>query len=315
MKVFKQGYDLFKVSILCLCILVIQSVNVEAASYLMITDLGSSAEMIRRGNVEGFSYGSNAIFENPASLSNVNVLSTSVFASQIMSEVNYRNVSFAFDSEIGVFAVGYMDAGVDNIVKTKMNGDVVVADGVFSYKNRVVKFGYQNSLSEEFHVGVNAVGYLNEIHTYNGSGYSLDVGALYSFTSLDVSLFARNVIPTKVMYKDSADTTYSGEESLPLQVIFGVLYPFGDLDMMGQFKFDGVNTLLSAGLDYTPGFLFNILTISAGYKEFSVLDNISNTITLGVGLNLFGLSVDYAYEKSDHFEYDANNFASVGFDF
>ena len=84
---------------------------------------------------------------------------------------------------------------------------------------------------------------------------------------------------------------------------------------MGQFKFDGVNSLMSAGLDYTPSFIWDVLTISAGYKEFSVLDSISNTITMGVGLNLFGLSLDYAYEKSDHFEYDANNFASVGFDF
>ena len=50
----------------------------------MITDLGSSAEMIRRGNIEGFSKGSNAIFENPASLYNINLVSTSVFASQII---------------------------------------------------------------------------------------------------------------------------------------------------------------------------------------------------------------------------------------
>ena len=63
------------------------------ASYLMITDLGSSAEMIRRGNVEGFSKGSNAIFENPAGLHHINIISTSVFASQIMQEVNYRNIS------------------------------------------------------------------------------------------------------------------------------------------------------------------------------------------------------------------------------
>ena len=315
MKVIHKCCQFLNVQLIILFMISLSTMGIQAASYLMITDLGSSAEMIRRGNIEGFSQGSNAIFENPASLHNINVLSTSVFSSQIMKEVSYRNISFAFDSDIGVFAVGYMDAGVDDIVKTKMTDGVVIADGVFSYKNRVVKFGYQNSLSEQFHVGVNAVGYLNEIHTYNGSGYSLDVGAMYSFTELDVSLFARNIIPTKVTYKDSADATYSGEESLPLQVVFGVLYPFGDLDVMGQVKFDGVNTLVSAGLDYTPEWLFNVLTLSGGYKEFSVLDNISNTVTLGVGLNFYGLSLDYAYEKSDHFEYDANNFASVGFDF
>ena len=285
------------------------------ASYLMITELGSSAEMIRRGNVEGFSKGSNAIFENPAGLYNVNVISTSVFASQIMQEVEYRNVSLAFNSSVGVFAFGYMDAGVEDIPITQMNGDIVEAIGSFSYMNRVFKIGYQNSITDQLHLGINAVGYMNEIHTYSGTGYSIDAGAIYSFSDLTVSLFARNLIPTKVEYTDSEDDTYSGEEDLPLHTVFGISYPFGDIDVLGQFKFDGVNTLMSVGLDYTPNFLLGMLTLSGGYKEFSVLDSISNTITLGAGLNLFGLSIDYAYEKSDHFEYDANNFASVGFDF
>ena len=315
MKTIKKSYVWIHQWITGFIMILLSTTLMHGASYLMITDLGSSAEMIRRGNIEGFSIGSNAIFENPAALHNINVLSTSVFASQIMKEVNYRNVSLAFNSDIGVFAFGYMDAGVDDIVKTKMNGDVVVADSVFSYKNRVIKVGYQNSITDDLHLGVNAVGYMNEIHTYKGSGYNVDVGAMYSFSELNVSLFARNIIPTKIEYSDSEDPTYKGEESLPLQVVFSAGYPFGDLDILGQFKFDGVNTLMSGGLDYTPSFLFRMLTISAGYKEFSVLDNISNTVTLGVGLNLFGLSVDYAYEKSDHFEYDANNFASIGFDF
>ena len=289
--------------------------GIDAASYLMITDLGSSAEMIRRGNIEGFSKGSNAIFENPAGLHQVNVISTSVFASQIMKEVNYRNFSLAFNSSIGSFGIGYMDSGVDDIKTTKKNGNIIEAIGVFSYKNRVMKVGYQASITEQLHFGVNAVGYMNEIHTYTGSGYNIDAGLLYSFSKLNVSLFGRNLIPTMIEYKDSEDTTYKGSEELPLQVVFGVSYPFGDVDIMGQFKFDGVNSLMSAGMDYTPGFLFKMLTISGGYKEFSVMDSLGSTITLGVGLNLFGLSVDYAYEKSDHFEYDANTFASIGFDF
>jgi hypothetical protein len=300
-----------------LVVLVCISTNLRAASYLMITDLGSSAEMIRRGNIEGFSVGSNAIFENPAGLHKIKVISTSVFSSQIMKEVEYKNISIAVNSSVGVFAIGYMDAGVDDIPRTKKNenDDVIYQVDTFEYKNRVIKAGYQKSITKDLHLGASAVGYMNEMYTYSGSGYSIDVGALYSFSDLTVSLFARNLIPTKVEYSDSDDVEYKGEEDLPLQVVFGMKYPFGDLDIMGQFKFDGVNSLMSAGLDYTPHFIWDVLTISAGYKEFSVLDSISNTVTLGVGLNLFGLSIDYAYEKSDHFEYDANNFASVGFDF
>ena len=299
-------------------IMMMVAIPVYSASYLMISDLGSSAEMIRRGNVEGFSSGSNAIFENPASLYRVNKISTSVFSSKIMTEVDYRNISLAFKTGVGTIGVGYMDAGVEGIERTARDSDTDIITGtgeMFGYKNRIIKIGYQKSLSKDFHVGVNGVGYINEIEYYMGTGYSLDAGLIYEFNELTVSLFARNIIPTKVKYSDSADPTYSGEETLPLQTVFGLSYPFGDLDVMGQFKFDGTNSLMSAGLDYTPEFLWDALTLSAGYKEYSVLDKTSNTITLGVGLNLFGLSLDYAYEKSDHFEYEANNFASVGFDF
>ncbi|MGA0241956.1 MAG: hypothetical protein ACO3K7_03025 [Candidatus Marinamargulisbacteria bacterium] len=299
----------------CLAIIMMM-MPVHGASYFMITDLGSSAEMIRKGNIEGFSAGANSVFENPAGLYRVNTLSTSVFATTIMKEVNYRNVSLAFKSSIGVIAVGYMDAGVDDIITTTMDSNKnVVANGTFSYKNRVIKVGYQNTVTDQLHWGVNAVGYMNELHTYSGTGYNIDAGLIYLLSNLEVSLFARNLIPMQVTYSDSEDKTYSGKEDMPLQTILSLGYGWGDLDMMGQFKYDGVNTLIGAGLDYTPGFLWDALTLSVGYKEFSVLDSTDNTMTFGVGLNLFGLSLDYAYEKSDHFEYDANNFASVGIDF
>ncbi|MGC6366822.1 MAG: hypothetical protein ACON35_02345 [Candidatus Marinamargulisbacteria bacterium] len=301
--------------LLSLCIVCMTSVGIHAASYLLLTDLGSSAEMIRKGNIEGFSSGSNAVFENPAGLYRVDTGSTSVFSSQIMKEVDYKNVSVAFKSDIGVIAVGYMDAGVEDIILTDMVNGLVTNVGYFSYKNRIIKVGYQNSITDQLHLGINAVGYLNEIHTYTGTGYNIDVGGIYNFSNLEVSLFARNLIPLKVKYVDSEDPTYSGEEDLPLQMVFGARYPMGDLDIMGQYKYDGVNSLVSAGVDYTPSIIMNTLTLSAGYKEFSVLNNRANTITLGVGLNVFGASLDYAYEKSDHFEYDSNNFASIGFDF
>ena len=50
------------------CLIFAATVSVDAASYLLLTDLGSSAEMIRKGNIEGYSVGSNSVFENPAGL-------------------------------------------------------------------------------------------------------------------------------------------------------------------------------------------------------------------------------------------------------
>ncbi|MFT5171200.1 MAG: hypothetical protein ACI9BD_000972, partial [Candidatus Marinamargulisbacteria bacterium] len=40
----------------------------QSAEYMMITDVGSSAKMVRMGNVEGFSEMSSSVFDNPAGL-------------------------------------------------------------------------------------------------------------------------------------------------------------------------------------------------------------------------------------------------------
>jgi hypothetical protein len=52
-----------------------------------------------------------------------------------------------------------------------------------------------------------------------------------------------------------------------------------------------------------------------GYKEYYSLQNISNVYTIGVGLDLFDVEFNYAYEKSDHFEFDNNSYFSLSINF
>lgn len=301
---------------LVLSFIAIMTAPMIGASYLMLTDLGSSAEMIRRGNIEGFSHGANAIFENPASVYTIKYVSLSAFTTQIMNEVEYKNVAATLATDYGRFSVGYMDAGVDDIyLTTKNERGMIEQGGTFSYKNRLMKVGYQGSISDQFHVGIAGVVYVNEMHTYIGTGYSMDAGIMYLLDNLHISFFGRNLIPAKVEYTNSDDESYSGYEDLPTQVVLALKYPIWDLNIFGQTKFDGTNTLIGGGIEFTPSILAKLLTLSVGYKEYSVLDSIGNNITFGAGLNLFGVSVDYAYEASEHFEYDGNNYASISFDF
>jgi len=131
---------------------------------------------------------------------------------------------------------------------------------------------------------------------------------------IGLSIFARNVAPTKVTYKDSADSTYSGEEKLPLQAVGSLSYPFLDFTLFGQVKYDNINPLISAGLSYSPS-LLKFIRLSAGYKEYSVLKDIKSTVTMGAGLDLFGVKLDYAYETSDHIEFNSNSYFSIGLSF
>ena len=85
------------------------------ADELLITDLGSSARMIALGGVEGFTWTSNAVFENPASLAKIKNHSISAFTSKIIDEVTYINLSYATRTKSGHFGVGHMSASVGGI--------------------------------------------------------------------------------------------------------------------------------------------------------------------------------------------------------
>ncbi len=289
---------------------------IHAASYQMLTELGTSAEMIRRGNIEGFGFGANSVFDNPAGLYRTKHVSATAFASTLMTEVEYRNAAVSIKTVYGDIGVGYMESGVDGIKRTVQTdeGNIVTGD-TFSSMRREVFLGYNLSITKSLHVGVSATGYLYDVYNYRATGYGLNAGLMYQFSDLEISIFSRNIIPLKVSFSNVEDSSYTGEEELPLQTMVGIMYPFGDLRIRGQFRYDSINTLLAGSLEYSPSFLWHIVEISAGYKEFSVMADVSSTITMGVGLNLFGVHLDYAYEQSDHFEYESNTFASVGFNF
>ena len=301
------------VILLCVCI---SATVYGTPAYQMISDIGSSAEMISIGNIEGFSKTSNSIFENPAALTHINIVSAALFSTTIMQEVSYNNLSVAYNSPYGVFGLGYMSAGVDGLpITAKDSNNYIINTGnSFSYKNHIIKLGYAYPLTHYMNLGVASSLYSNKIHTITCTGIGLDVGLFTMIYDIGVSVFARNVAPTKVTYKNSSDPSYSATEKLPLHAVGSLSYPFLDFNLFGQVKYDSVNPLISMGVSYQPS-LLKFLKLSAGYKEFSVLKNIKSTTSFGAGLSLYGINLDYAYEISQHIEYNSNSYFSIGLSF
>ena len=76
-------------------------VKAEQTSYL-ITDAGTSADMIGRGYVEGFDRSTSGLFQNPASLKSVEHMSFSTFHfSFFENELHYQVLSGALKTDIG----------------------------------------------------------------------------------------------------------------------------------------------------------------------------------------------------------------------
>ena len=282
-----------------------------AEEAFMVTDVGTSAKMLSIGQIEGFDRSSTAILENPAALS-VNRYSTSVFSTKLFNEVEYRNVNVAsYKNNIGTFGLGYMSATVQDIPETDLVAGRHVEVGSVKVNFQVLKLAYQRQITSHLSLGSNFNYYKNVIGSVNGSGINLDLGALYSRNNLTYSVSAKNIVTGRMITYNNGDP-----ETLPFQLVAGVMLHKGYFDFLTQIKSSSAyfKNLKSLGVHFNPGFL-ELLHLNAGYKEYLSLGKIQNHYTFGVGLELAGISFDYAYEKSDHLEFDNNNYFSFKFDF
>ncbi len=286
--------------------------------FFMVSDVGSSARMIRMGNIEGFSEFANGVFENPASLYRTKRFSASVFTTTFMNEVQYKNLSVSTKLPFGTLGLGYMTAGVGAIPRTYESvattpGEESTFDvgGYFDYNNTMAKVSYELSQTENLHFGTSLTYYASTIDTHSGRGFNFDAGIVAVARPLTLSVVAKNVVPSlKVNYSNGQS------ETLPLQTSYSALYHIGNFDLLGQLRAIGNNQkfMKSFAVNYSPHFV-PFFHISGGYKEFPVIRDIKSNYVLGLGLDVFDVSFDYAYERSEHIEYNNKHYFSVAFSY
>jgi hypothetical protein len=283
------------------------------AEYFITSDIGSSAEMIGQGNIEGFSDKANSVFDNAAGLYRINAFSTNLFTTTLMNEVSYKNLTIAMRFNEGVLGLGYMSTDVTGLVSTTQNIETTEIDPTgqtFGYNNTSIKASYQWSQSEHLHWGTSLTYYSTSIGDITGTGTNADLGMILDFYPIVLSFSAKNILAGKVKYSNG------NTENLPLQTTYGAQYTLGEFEVAGQFKSRGSNfNITKAGsITYRPDAL-PFLQLSAGYKEFFVQKDIQNNYTLGFGLNLNSVNFNYAYESSKHIEYNSKHYFSVGLSF
>ena len=298
----------------------------EPVDYFFLTDVGTSAHSVRLGNIEGHSGLAAGVFENPASIYKTYRLSTSLFQTQLMDEVTYRSLAATFRLPLGVLGVGVMSTRVDELFETAKDLDrnKIIKVGTFDYSNYIAKAAYQLSFSQFFHVGVAGSMFYQDYSTVSSVGYNLDTGFYVDDERLDISFVMKNVLTSfDAVYSDTdkSETSSDGKtENLPFQTITSLKYNLGRIDLYGQIKTSGSNNFLRyVGVNYQPA-LVPFFSISGGMKERPLvsyeidqkLEKIERVMSLGLGLELWGVSFDYAYEASKHIMFKHNHFFSLG---
>ncbi len=288
-------------------------VPIAAANYELLTDLGASADTIAIGNVEGFNGSAAAVFENPAALYAVDNTSVGLFMTTLLNEVYYKNMSIAGRTPLGVFGVGYMEATVFDIPYTGENTitrEFYVKD-YFDYKDSLLKFSYQADLAPNWSMGLSYVHYSRNILDIKASGGNFDLGAIYTQPNYQLSVFVRNIIPNTHVTFTFADGD-SAYEVIPTEIVTSGRYKVMDGGTVyGQLKSRNSQNLASLGVSYSPREFANF-EVSAGYRQYLVLDQIKGGLSLGVGVDLMGIRANYAYEKvEDHPQFDNKSYFSV----
>jgi hypothetical protein len=280
-----------------------------AADALIVSDLGTSAQMIGAGHIQGFDKTAATVFENPAGLYRVKRVSIFNFFSNTMGDqVSFYHGGVAVETPYGNVGAAMFQAKVPNVDYTGLDGlGQPTSLGTFDYTNTIYKFAYGYSLTPYAHVGVAYSYYSSKSYQLNASGYNTDLGAIVDVEPFQFSVVGKNVLPaSNLRYSDGQI------ETLPTQWVMGAKYTFDNLAFLGQVANQtGVGLLKSAGVQYQPDGVDSLMIFSAGYSEFYTGTSAKSRVSVGVGLQFSSVQVHVAFEKSDYALQDNLYFMSL----
>ncbi|MDG2265196.1 MAG: SPOR domain-containing protein [Candidatus Marinamargulisbacteria bacterium] len=300
-------------------LLCISPSSLLAVTAIDVTQVGTSARHIGYANINGFNTTASSIFENPGSLYGVEHWSASFFSTQIMNNVSYVALSGAYRFKYGVLAFARMGASVSDIPNTSGEYDNNELIGInirslFEYANYVYKLGYQTMLKNQWSLGlalnyysVNAGGHLE------GNGANLDIGVARQFDRLDFSGVVQNAIPDQhVTYRNNGDS-----EKTPTRYSLGSRYQITDyfsaLSEVRMYEFHS-DLFLSAAVEYVlfSQWLKNMdASVRLGHRNFPVSPiRMRSATTIGLGFVFHFFNLDYAYQLSEHPDYDFQHYVS-----
>lgn len=254
---------------------------------------------------------------NPASLSRINYPQFSLMHDQRFgSLVNYDygsvGIPFGKNASLGLSIIRM---GVDDIQDTRnalidLNGNGILDPGERLDESLITTFNttdyafyltYSKKQSEKFSYGANLKIIRRNIADASAWGLGFDVGAFYNpFGRLTLGANLQDITTTYLSWstgkKETITPTAKIGTAYSIDFLKGVLTPAVDVD----FRFEGrkssananigpVSMDLHAGIEYT---FKNLISIRTGYNDLG-------NLTLGAGVKLPKLNIDYSFAKFD----------------
>ena len=150
-----------------------------------------------------------------------------------------------------------MGQGIHDIAHTNqpLLNEVPTVSHYFNQTRQQFKLSSQYTYSRFLHLGASLNYFSLNMDTYSAATFDFDLGLIYKWRRWTASAQVKNVLASPMKYKNSDDSTYSGEELLPRWYLLGLQYRWRDLRLMTQVSKVPHHTLLAGGVHYHPKFL------------------------------------------------------------
>ena len=211
------------------------------------------------------------------------------------------------------FGLGFVQAGVTNLVKTEQTGadnEHVSTGQTYSYKHNQAKVSLAYKLSNNVSIGSGINYFVTEMDTVSGSGFGLDAGLKYQLTDRNLlAVSIQNVLSNTITFQ-------SGSETLPLTFNLGIENKINDSLTARAYTTritKSVDTdndvLLGAGLSYQ--LVPQLRLHGSWFQRDSIIDKHS-FFGLGTDLTLGSLSLQYSFRSVEYKAQSNQHFFSIG---
>lgn len=264
----------------------------------MLTDYGTSAKTQALGGIEGLDADAYTLYENPARMSALQTGRSSLFYSSLIDdESHYASFAHVFLWKKIAIGLGYTQLAAPNIDHTAEDlgsGQVISVD-TFSTKDNLYKLGFARAISEKLSVGASLHYYTQSLYTNKSSGSNMDIGVVYDHKSWKNSLAIKNILSSSQVSYTNTDTTVP----FPRLYVLSTQYQyFNFLKINGQLKYDedSKKLLRALGIDYA---IMSHVHCYAGYSELYEVEELKSRFTVGMGMNLQRINLQYSYSFTE----------------
>lgn len=284
--------------------LLAEDVNNSAAAYIR---MGIGARIIAMGEAGTATANDvTAAYWNPAGLTEMKDIEfSSMYNMDMGYDRKYQYAAIGKRFNFGVLAVNWINASVDDIIGTDINGNNT---GVFSHADHNIAISYANSY-KKMSYGLSPKFYLSTQDGEAESGFGLDLGAKY-----DINQYIESGIMIRDLYGKVADDT------VPTQIQAGVTaYPFIGVTLAADMVWEKSENLgiafggeywTSIGRDPEANSKLNVINVKEQNSWADVFSNFQTGVRVGfdaesrfsagAGLKFRNIQMDYVYRLGNH---------------